>query len=156
MAGLIARSWQDAYRALLPAPALAGMPARALAEWQALLAAPPPGIVLLAEEPPALLGLAAIRLRGEEAYLDSLHVAPEGRGAGIGRRLLAEAMRQAIAAGARRGALRVIEGHEGAIRFYTRLGARRGSLEDGEAAGHPVRLWRLHFDDLPALVRAAG
>lgn len=155
IAGLLAASWRDAYAGLLPADLLAGTQDRVLPEWQRLLAAPP-GIILLAEDPSGLLGLAAVWLRGEEAYLDSLHVAPAGRGGGTGRRLLAEAMRQALAAGARHGALRVIEGNEGAIRFYARLGARPGALEEGEVAGHPVRLRRLHIDDLAALVLAAG
>lgn len=156
IAGLLTLSWQDAYRGLLPASVLAGMPDRALAEWRALLSAPPPGVILVAEDSSALLGVAAILLRGEEAYLDSLHIAPAGRGGGLGRLLLAEAMRQAQAEGARRGALRVIEGNDGAIRFYTRLGARPGGVEEGEVAGHPVRLRRLHVDDLSALIAPAG
>ncbi len=155
IAGLLAASWRDAYAGLLPAEVLAGTRDRLLPEWQALLAAPP-GIILVAEESGALHGMVALWLRGEEAYLDSLHVAPADRGGGVGRRLLAEAMRQALAAGARRAALRVIEGNDGAIRFYTRLGARVGAPEAGEVAGHPVRLLRLHVDDLSALVLAAG
>lgn len=155
IAGLLAESWRDAYAALLPPALLAATRDRVLPEWRALLAAPP-GIIRVAEEAGALHGLVAIWLRGEDAYLDSLHVAPSGRGGGLGRRLLAEAMREAVAAGARRAALRVIEGNDGAMRFYTRLGARLGATEAGEIAGHPVRLLRLHFDDLAALVRAAG
>lgn len=153
VAALLAASWQDAYAALLPAAVLDRMAERILPEWQALLAAPP-GIVLLAEKDGEPLGVAAIWLRGEEAYLDSLHVAPGGRGGGLGRHLLAAAMREAIAAGARRAALRVIEGNAGAMRFYERLGARPVAQETGEVAGHPVRLLRLHVDDLEALAAA--
>ncbi|SFK74238.1 GNAT family N-acetyltransferase [Falsiroseomonas stagni] len=154
IAGLLAASWRDAYAALLPPALLAGKRDRLLPEWQALLAAPP-GIIRVAEEAGVLHGMAALWLRGEDAYLDSLHVAPSGRGGGLGRRLLAEAMWEAVAAGARRASLRVIEGNDGAIRFYTRLGGRVGAPEAGEVAGHPVRLLRLHFDDLSALVLAA-
>ncbi len=153
IAALVAASWQDAYAALLPAEVLAGTRDRMLPEWRDLLAAPP-GIILVAEDAGALQGLAAVWLRGAEAYLDSLHIAPGGRGGGLGWRLLGAAMQQALAAGARHGALRVIEGNEGAIRFYTRLGARTGAVEAGEIAGHPVRLRGLFLDDLSALVAA--
>lgn len=154
IAALLAASWRDAYAALLPPALLAGTHDRLLPEWQALLAAPP-GIIRVAEDGGALHGMAALWLRGEDAYLDSLHVAPSGRGGGLGRRLLAAVGREALAAGARCASLRVIEGNEGAIRFYSRLGARVGALEAAEVAGYPVRLRRLHVDDLAALVLAA-
>ncbi|MBX9595269.1 MAG: hypothetical protein K2X46_12945 [Roseomonas sp.] len=47
----------------------------------------------------------------------------------------------------------MIEGNDGAIRFDARRGARIGAPE---VAGHPVRLLRLHLDDLSALVLGAG
>ena len=160
LAGLLVASWQDAYRDLLPAALLADLPALALAEWRGLLAAPPPGFVLIAEAPGpvgfAPVGFAAVWLRGEEAYLDSLHVAPSGRGGGVGRWLLGQAMRRAADAGARHAALRVIEGNAGAMRFYTRLGGRPGEPEAGRIHGHPVMLRPVRFDDLSALAAACG
>jgi GNAT superfamily N-acetyltransferase len=155
VAGLLAASWQDAYRDLLPAALLADVSRRALAEWQTILAAPPPGFVLIADCPDPM-GFAAVWLRGEEAYLDSLHVAPAGRGGGVGRRLLGEAMRRASLAGARHAALRLIEGNEGAMRFYGRLGGRAVALEQADIHGHAVSLRRLRFDDVAALVAACG
>lgn len=155
VAGLLVASWQDAYRDLLPATLLDALPALALAEWRSILDAPPPGFVLMAQAPEPI-GFAAVWLRGEEAYLDSLHVAPAGRGGGVGRWLLGQAMRRAAEAGASRAALRVIEGNAGAIRFYTRLGGRPGTLEQRTVHGHPIPLRPVAFDDLSSLILACG
>lgn len=157
VAALLTASWQDAYRGLLPERFLAAeLPAVARASWAATLAAPPPGFVLLAEEAGALRGFAALWLRGAEAYLDSLHVAPAGRGGGLGRRLLGVAMARGLAAGARHGALRAIEGNDGAIRFYLRLGGRAEAPVPDVLHGHPVAMVRIVFDDLGALVAACA
>lgn len=57
-------------------------------------------------------------------YLEDLFVRPEFRGAGIGKRLLVELARIAVARGCGRLEWSVLDWNEPAIGFYRRLGAR--------------------------------
>jgi GNAT superfamily N-acetyltransferase len=57
-------------------------------------------------------------------FLNDLYVADEGRGHGIGRRLMAELSRLALARGCGRLEWHVLQ-HAGAITFYEAMGARR-------------------------------
>lgn len=56
-------------------------------------------------------------------YLEDLFVRPEFRGAGVGRRLLAELARLAVERGCHRLEWSVLDWNEPAIGFYRRLGA---------------------------------
>lgn len=57
-------------------------------------------------------------------YLEDLYVRPAARGHGLGRRLLAEIARLAVARGCGRFEWAVLDWNEPAIRFYRALGAR--------------------------------
>lgn len=59
---------------------------------------------------------------GPRARVDALVVAPSARRAGIGRRLIEEASRRAVAFGAQDLVLTVWSGNEGAEAFYGALG----------------------------------
>jgi GNAT superfamily N-acetyltransferase len=57
-------------------------------------------------------------------YLEDLFVVPERRGGGVGRRLLEELARIAVARGCGRFEWAVLDWNEAAIGFYKRLGAQ--------------------------------
>jgi GNAT superfamily N-acetyltransferase len=78
-------------------------------------------------------------------YLEDLFVVPEARGKGVGRALLAELARLAVARGCGRVEWAVLDWNAPAIRFYESLGAR------------PNEAWtvyRLAGADLAALAAA--
>ena len=90
---------------------------------------------LVAEVRGGFAGFAVVRLLttpdGGEAELESIVVAPELRGRGIGAALLAEVIQRARAQGARRLDLEVRASNAGAIRLYERLGLRETGRRRG-------------------------
>ena len=96
VAALHAASWRSAYRGIYPDSYLdgpvweerRGFWREALAEWDPELDA-----VFLAEEGASAVGFACLRRKAEAAgpLLDNLHVLPQRKGEGIGRRLIAAA-----------------------------------------------------------------
>lgn len=87
------------------------------------------------------LGLALIGVRGSQAWLGTLGLAPECRGRGLAGELLAEALQPARDAGLRRVLLEVAHGNEKGLRVYQKAGFR------------PVR--ELDFLDAPAFTAPA-
>ncbi len=58
------------------------------------------------------------------ATVTNVAVEPAGRRRGVGRALMAAAMEEAAARGARTMALSVMADNEGAVRFYEKMGMR--------------------------------
>ena len=155
VADLLTLSWQDAYAVLLPALLLQErLPTLHREMWRRHFAAPRPGIVLLAEAPDGLRGFCAAWLDGAEAYVDNLHLRPGQRGAGLGRALLGRAVAAVMAQGATRAALTIIDGNDGALRFYQRLGGVAGAAEDAELHGVRTRYRHIVWPDAAVLVSA--
>ena len=131
IAALHAASWRSAYRGILGdstlGPALDG---ERRAHWRSELAAMAPGdTVLIAGD----VGFIAVWAEGDPgfgAYIDNLHIRPERRSAGLGRRLLGDAMRRVAGRGQTGAYLWVFDGNTRAIDFYRRLG--------GEVVEHGV------------------
>ncbi|CAH0160365.1 hypothetical protein ROS9278_00943 [Roseomonas sp. CECT 9278] len=154
VADLLTESWRQSYAALLPADLLRDrLPALHRAFWREHFAAPRPGIVLLAEDDDGLRGFCATWLDGSEAYVDNLHLRPGLRGGGLGRALLGRAV---AAVGAPRVALTIIDGNDGALRFYERLGGVAAQPHDAVLHGAPTRYRRIAWDDARVLLRACG
>ena len=154
IAELLTASWQDAYAGLLPEALLRDdLPMLHRAAWEAHFAAPRPGAVLLAEAPDGLHGFCACWRQGDEAYVDNLHLRPGLRGGGLGRALLGRAV---DAVGAPRAALTIIEGNDGALRFYRRLGGIDAAPYPAEVHGAAIRMRRIAWDDSRLLVAACG
>ncbi len=124
------------------------------AAWQAYFLRPRPGIVLLAEGDDGLRGVAAVWLRGTLAYVDNLHIRPGLNGGGLGRRLLGAAVGALVARGATRAALTIIEGNDGALRFYRRLGGTASAPHASEVHGEAVLARRIVWAEAARLVRA--
>ena len=93
-----------------------------------LLAGPPRGRVIFAEEGAAVVGIACLAYTwtlengGLTAWLDELYVAPEARGRGAGRALLAAAIDRAREDGCRAVDLEVDVDHARAEHLYERAG----------------------------------
>lgn len=154
IADLLTESWQDSYAALLPQELLRDhLPSLHRAMWRDHFAAPRAGIVLLAEDAAGLRGFCACWLQGDEAYVDNLHLRPGQRGGGLGRALLGRAV---AAVGATRAALTIIDGNDGALRFYERLGGVAASAHDAVLHGVPTRYRRIAWADARVLLRACG
>lgn len=96
------------------------------AALKALLASP--GVIAVAEDD----GFILIRFVVDEAEILTLAVRPSARRAGVGARLLDEAVVRAAALGAERVFLEVAEGNVAARALY----ARRGFVEAGRRRGY--------------------
>ncbi len=154
IADLLTASWQDAYADLLPGDFLRDrLPALHRAAWETHFTAPRLGIVLLAVGSGGLHGFCACWRQGEEAYVDNLHLRPGLRGGGLGRGLLGRAV---AAVGAPRAALTIIEGNDGALRFYRRLGGIDAAPYPAEVHGTATRMRRITWNDARLLVAACG
>lgn len=133
------RTWQSAYRGLLPDDALAAMtPEQRLPMWERLLAALPDGHgVLVAESDGAVVGFSSFGPRrnadrGDELELFTIYVDPTAQHCGIGTSLLQASLAAMREAGAARAVLWVLDGNETAQRFYRRSGWVRGETTKDE------------------------
>ena len=146
IAALHAASWQAAYARFLPADVLADLPRRFALKWQDH-ASGGGDRVLLIEEGGALLGFAAF-LAGDPLWLDNLHVRPDLRGGGIGRRLLAGCAACLRGASPLPCELTVIRDNDPARRFYAAMGARVVAEERADVFGTDLAVLRLRWDDI--------
>lgn len=147
IAALHAASWRSAYRGIFKestlGPALDG---ERRIHWSGKLAAlVPDDTVLIAGD----LGFIAVWAKGDPgfgAYIDNLHVRPERRSGGLGRRLLGEAMRRVAGRGESGAYLWVFDDNVRAIEFYRRLGGEivEGGFDqiDGAEVAHSRIVWR--------------
>ncbi len=158
-------SWQSAYKGILPDAYLYDEIHRERpAAWHRLLAGEEgEALVILAEdgaEPGRngeLVGLIAIRLGmndGFDAYLDNLHVHPDYRGGGLGRRLIAAAVEALIARGQKSIYLWVFDQNPAARRLYERLGGQIGEGGFDDFAGAAAAHTRIFWPDMAVLLDA--
>lgn len=121
------RSWQHAYRELLPADKLAALSIEDRSQvFEQRLSDPDPMHYLVAEENDTVIGFAgwgptnppesAVRM------LYSIYLAPDSMGKGTGSSLLVEVERGMIADGAETGTLHVLKDNQPTRRFYERHG----------------------------------
>jgi ribosomal protein S18 acetylase RimI-like enzyme len=134
-------SWRSAYRDILPRAYLEGLKTEErLDSWRRKLT-DPDTTVFLAGGASDLLGFCACG-PAHDGDLDpasvweiyNLHVAPERRGGGIGRKLFGRALEAGRNRSARELTLWVVEQNVPARGFYERL----GMLPDGAAQEHSV------------------
>ncbi len=146
MAALHVKVWRETYRDIAPADVQFALdePHR-LAGWRARLSAPPPAQgIFVAELDRRVVGIVAAgnpshAIFGERGEIGALYVDGALQRQGIGRNLLATAMRHLKSQGFGGAGLGVVAGNERAIAFYTALGGRvEGEYRD---AGP---LWRSH------------
>ncbi len=159
IAAIHSESWRMVYRGILPDGYLNHDVAEERRRyWAAALAESLAGsFVLVAARGHETKGFTSVARDGEPGYdalIDSLHVMPGERGAGLGRGLIGRATARLLDEGASSVALRVYEANEPAIRFYERLGGRRDGSGIAPFAGANMPDFRYGWRDLPALARA--
>ena len=162
VAHLHATSWRSAYRGMLTDDFLDhGVVADRQAVWHDRLVAQPAdqAFGIVAEDTTGqLIGFAYV-LPGHDpvwgTLVDNLHVHPDAKGGGIGRRLLQAVARKLGAAHTQPLFLWVLDANEPAKRFYTRMGAE--FAERGMAppfGGVSLPEWRCVWRDLSKLSNA--
>jgi ribosomal-protein-alanine N-acetyltransferase len=109
------------------------------------------GATWVAEDDGKIAGFAIVEWSRERAgmiaYLQTIEVAPEARGQGVGRELLRRAEDSARAAGAATVWLHVNAANAGAIRLYHAHGyACEGREEDYYGRGQPGLIYRKAFE----------
>lgn len=162
IARLHARSWRAAYRGHLPDEFLDGdLDAERAAEWAARFADRAGTLTVVARDTDGeLAGFAHTVLDHHPQwgyFLDNLHVRPELRRHGIGRRLLAEtASRLRAADPAARLYLQVIAANEPARRFYRALGAAESGVEVSHLGGVELQVVRCTWASVDTLAAAAA
>ena len=161
IAAIHAESWRTAYRGILPDQYLDhDAAAERRRYWTAALAGPLAGsFVLVAARGYETKGFIAVARGGAPGYdavIESLHVMPSERGAGLGRRLMGRAVTRLIDEGASSVALTVYDANKGAIRFYERLGGIADGAGIDPFAGANMPDTRYGWRDLAALRRACG
>ncbi|MGE3473953.1 MAG: GNAT family N-acetyltransferase [Vicinamibacterales bacterium] len=151
VARLHARSWQSAYRGIFDDRFLDGpVVSERLAAWRERMSQAPDdefGFLALVDGVPA--GFIRLRVASDPEWgtmLDNLHVLPEHRGTGIGRRLIAAGMRECLARMRQEDGvwLWVYEANVAARRVYAHLGGREVEWCDESAAdGSRLAKWRV-------------
>lgn len=157
IAALHAASWRSAYRGMLKDDTLGPrLDGERRSHWRTRLAAiTPADTVLIADG----LGFIAVWAKGDAgfgAYIDNLHVHPDRRSAGLGRRLLGAAMRRTAGRGETRAYLWVFDLNARAIDFYCRLGGEIVERGFDEIDGHQVRQSRIAWRDIARLAEACA
>ena len=147
-------AWHQAYRGLVPDEAIETRTLEGrLQQWERMLQGTGELVLVGCDEAQLVQGFTSATLKpgdGFESYLETLYVAPEMWGRGIGRTLLASIAATTQARGAINMALRTLRLGK-ARTFYERLGARRvleGISHDHDALDTVV----LAFDDLATLI----
>jgi hypothetical protein len=157
IAALHAASWRSAYRGIFKESTLgSALDGERRVHWSGRLAVMvPDDTVLIAGD----LGFIAVWAQGDPgfgAYIDNLHVRPERRSGGLGRRLLGKAMRRVAGRGETGAYLWVFDDNVRAIDFYRRLGGEivEGGFDeiDGAQVAHSRIVWR----DIARLADACG
>jgi GNAT superfamily N-acetyltransferase len=146
------RSWQGAYRGLLPQPFLDGLdPAGRAGRWRRVLADEARPDPSRPDQAGTLAGVRDGQVRGFAHFgpsrdadagrppageLYAIYVLPEAWGTGLGRELMAAAGDGLAAAGYEQATLWVLAGNARARRFYDRAGwVADGSQKRDEIAG---------------------
>ena len=143
------RSWQEAYRGLLPDSYLERLSVDERAERRltSIAEAAPRSGVLVAEADGLIVGFASFcPSRDDDAAEDvgevpAIYLDPEVVGRGIGRRLFEAVTEELRRAGFGRATLWVLEANERARRFYERAGWRWDgtvSRHDFDCANEPI------------------
>ncbi|MEM6898134.1 MAG: GNAT family N-acetyltransferase [Pseudomonadota bacterium] len=135
-------SWRSAYASFAPATVFGAPLEHNMAErWDTW---PADRLIRVAEDD-GILGFAAVEWKAQP-YLDNLHIRPDLRGTGLGRRLFSDLAAVLLAGGHRALSLTVIAGNAPARGFYRRCGGREGPLEEDDLLGHPIRVYPVHWD----------
>ncbi|MEM7211289.1 MAG: GNAT family N-acetyltransferase [Pseudomonadota bacterium] len=160
VASIHAASWRDSYRGIMEDGFLDGPVVEdRLDAWRRRLDAPPnPAVLLIAEEDADVLGFVYVCPDddSDRLLLDNLHVSAASRGRGIGLALMQQMGRALRNLGHTRVRLLVLEGNDGACRFYDRLGGQRQQIVHKGLRGlGPFASIPFTWDDFPGVMADA-
>lgn len=95
--------------------------------------------IVVAEAAGRIIGLSTVRpARYAQPYIDHFHVAPDCKGGGVGRRLMAATFDELRRRGLGAPFLDVARGNAAALAFYRKMGGDIGEEVTGDLFGHPV------------------
>lgn len=157
VADLHIASWNVAYRGILGDAWLdQEMPENRRAHWQKALATPEATRhIILAERDGVPVGFLCLMPDGEPewgGYIDNLHIRPDAKGGGIGRRLMAECAKDWLARGRTEPLhLGVFANNAPARGFYERIGGTLVAEWDEDFYGNPAKAVRYQWQDVHAL-----
>jgi ribosomal protein S18 acetylase RimI-like enzyme len=155
IAALHAASWRSAYRGILSDRTLGtDLDQDRREHWCAVLADLAPGDIVLMVDGLAFIAVWQEGDPGFGAYLDNLHVHPDCRGGGLGRRLMGAAAESLAARDERRLYLWVFDANVRTIEFYRRLGGEIVERGIAEIDGRHVPQSRVVWHDTAALAKA--
>lgn len=149
---LTVKNWQQTYAGLLDADFLAELSPEHMAEDWEKYSSQQKHYVFTAYEGDVFLGFVACKPETEPAlenclYLDSLHVAQNARGKGVGTALIKTVLQLAKDNGYRGVSICIVRGNDTARRLYAGLGAvHYKDFEDdfhGTAAHSEKLLWKI-------------
>ncbi len=147
IAALQTASWRDSYRGMLSDAYLENeMSGDLLRHWQGVELRPE-DVVLVAEEAGAVVGFIAVWC-DPDPYIDNLHVLPDLRSRGTGRRLMQAAAEALMRRGHASAYLWVLEANRRALAFYESLGGQRGEAADHEVFGQMLPSLKVVWPDL--------
>ena len=113
-------------------------------------------VYLVAESEDTIIGFGGMMLVGDDAHVTNLLVAPEHRRTGVGKQIMIDLIRAAIADGARHLTLEVRSSDLAARRFYTRFGfAPVGVRSDYYGDDDALIMW-VHDIDLSDYLEKLG
>lgn len=143
IAAIHVRTWQHAYRDLMPDAYLDGLSVSdRLAMWSRILARPAPrSTVLVAETDGAIAGFVMAGPSGDDdasaatAQLFTIYVEPAAMGRGVGSALLLRIQQRLTDLGFAEATLWVLTGNERGRRFYERHGWRTDGATKREELG---------------------
>lgn len=144
-----ARSWQGAYRGLLPQEYLDRLdPAEHAERWQRILRNtdwPRSGVLIVTTEAgiPGFVAYGPTRDEGEDpartGEVRAIYLLPETWGTGLGRELMTAALENLAAAGYQDATLWVLDSNARARRFYANSGwAEDGITRRDDSYGFPI------------------
>lgn len=155
---LHAQSWMSAYRGLLADSYLDNdLPGERTNYWNKKMSLlSPREFVLVAEQGNDLAGFIALIDRPEkeyDAFIDNLHVRPDLKGKGIGRRLMRVAAQELLKTDRKSVYLWVLKGNVAAEAFYKSRGGRPVDTTFGNFGGTIISETRFVWDTLDTLLK---
>ena len=161
IARIDAETWRTAYPGILPDKVLLDLtPSRLASEWTAQLGHRPEDVRVAEWSGSGVVGFGscgAARLPVGElsGEVNTLYVAPDFQGRGVGRALLLALFRRLVATGHHSAVIWVLRGNPARF-FYERMGGKTAAHRRIAVRGEPIPALAYGWRNLPETVRSGG